>query len=111
MPKVLKFFVYTISALSIVVLDAHRVLKCDCTHIYALVNYIFSQRPILKLLEMRTALPVLSICFPNGMLTPLPSNPKTDEGQKSIVSLLSSDLEASEKKAPERLSHLLQMIY
>lgn len=84
---------------------------CDCTCTCALVNYIFSQRPILQLLEMRTALPVLTMSFPNGVLIPFPSNPKTNEGQKSTVSLLSSDLEASEKKAPERLSRLLQMIY
>lgn len=60
---------------------------------------------------MRKALPVLAICLFNGVLTPLPSAPKRGKGQKSPLSLLSSDLEASKKKAPESLSHLLLKIY
>lgn len=115
-PNVLRLVVLTvrrsiIAALSIAILDTHHVLKCGYTHSCDPVNCIFPQRSILKLLAMRKALPVLSICVFNGVLTPLPSDVKRGRGQKSPVSLLSSDLEASRKRAPKSLACLLLKIY
>lgn len=98
------------TALSTEGLDTPHVLKCGYTHSCDLIN-CFPLELCSEASGCEESTASSHCLFLTGGVNPLPRDPERGKGQKSPVSLLSSDLEASKKKVLESLSYLLLEIY